>query len=260
MVDPLFKCIFLGSGASLHTADRQHVNLLFKTNETSVMIDANGDSVRRLWMSDISHLDLHHMILTHYYVDHILGAVDVLFQRYVMSFGNDDIQPLNIYGTEKTLSVLENMISALDSDYSAFYTLHEIPHEQYKFVIDDLQFNTFPVDHGDMPTIGMRAQSVLIDRGFVYSADTTPCPNVFNAIQPNDILIHECLDHNLDEHPMHTTLKQLTDVVPQLNVSKVYLVHMYPDMQANEDSIQKELDKTFNGQIVFAHDMEHVSV
>ena len=271
------KLTFLGSGASLHSAERQHVNLMLETKneptgDSCLLIDANGDTMRRILKAGRDSTALKHIFLTHDHQDHILGLPDLIFQNVVKGhYGEAPHAPeINIYGLQSTLKTAQNLLEAgiygpLSSKEKVTeicsLKFHSLPNERSERNIGDFVVQSFPVEHDKKPCLGLRVAAKGSSKGMVYSADTSPCDNINEHLSPGDLLVHECYHHTIETLPNHTTFFQIKRLAAGAWADhSVYLVHMSPAMQMEESSLTRELDDLFGGRVQFAHDMQSVKV
>ena len=76
----MFDLTFLGTSASVPSADRNQPGLLVEAGGHRIMIDCGEGSQRQLLRSGAGFRRLDRLLLTHGHFDHVLG-IPVCFQR-----------------------------------------------------------------------------------------------------------------------------------------------------------------------------------
>src|ERR1700749_96657 len=69
----MFDLTFLGTSASVPSADRNHPGLLVEAGGHRIMIDCGEGTQRQLLRSGAGFRRLDRLLLTHAYLDHLLG-------------------------------------------------------------------------------------------------------------------------------------------------------------------------------------------
>ena len=69
----MFELIFLGTSASVPSADRSHPSLLVEGGGRRIMVDCGEGTQRQLLRSGVGFRRLDRLLLTHGHFDHVLG-------------------------------------------------------------------------------------------------------------------------------------------------------------------------------------------
>src|SRR6201987_6011487 len=87
--------VFLGTAASMPTAQRSPAALLVRRGSDRVLFDCGEGTQRQLQRSTIGLPDLQEIFLTHYHADHFLGLPGML---KTFALRGRDETPLTVYG------------------------------------------------------------------------------------------------------------------------------------------------------------------
>src|SRR5881392_2970678 len=134
--------VFLGTSASLPTAQRGTSALLVRRGGERLLFDCGEGTQRQLLQSSVGLVDLHEVFLTHFHADHFLGLPGML---KTFALRGRDV-PLTVYGPpglRELFDILRRIVGKLT------YTLElvvvaagdALPRDGYKLLV-------FPVAHG----------------------------------------------------------------------------------------------------------------
>ncbi len=110
MLPPLFKnmkLVFLGTGGSYPTPNRNVPCSALKYDGDILLFDCGEGSQRQLMMSSLSFMKVKKIFISHFHGDHFLG-IPGLVQSMNM---NDRDEPLEIYGPQGSSSLIKGLIS-----------------------------------------------------------------------------------------------------------------------------------------------------
>src|ERR1700692_4483416 len=119
----MFDLTFLGTSASVPSADRNHPSLLVEAGGHRVMVDCGEGTQRQLLRSGAGFRRLDRLLLTHGHFDHVLG-IPGLFST-LRSQQSADTMP--IYGGPGTLDVAARMLAGPWGDGRAPVALEGVP-------------------------------------------------------------------------------------------------------------------------------------
>jgi ribonuclease BN (tRNA processing enzyme) len=96
----------------------------------------------------------------------------------------------------------------------------------------------------------------------VYTGDTEPCKEVMELAEGADVLIHECSFPLGFPMTNHTTPDMLTLMMEEhpLTAGRLYLTHLYPQMQGHYREATGHIKKYYKGEVVIAKDLMVVEV
>ena len=141
------KVIFLGTAASKPSKDRGLSSIAIQYKSDVVLFDC-GENAQRQMISLIKPSKISSIFLTHFHGDHILGIPGLLM---TMSL-NERKDPLSIYGPEKTVYFIKNLLRG--GYFGISFDVH-IKELKDKDVVDfeDFYIQAFETKHG-IPSLG----------------------------------------------------------------------------------------------------------
>src|ERR1700722_2768869 len=119
----MFDLTFLGTSASVPSADRNHPSLLIEAGGHRVMVDCGEGTQRQLLRSGAGFRRLGRLLLTHGHFDHVLG-IPGLFSTLRLRHSSD---LMTIHGGQGTLDVVVRMLACLWGEGRSSIRLELIP-------------------------------------------------------------------------------------------------------------------------------------
>jgi ribonuclease Z len=152
----MFALTFLGTSASVPSAERNHPALLVEAGSHRVLVDCGEGTQRQLLRSGVGFRRLDRILLTHGHFDHMLG-VPGLFSTLRLRRSEDT---MTIHGSPGTLDVVVRMLAGLWGEGRAPIPLELIPLTKGR-VLDagDFTIGCFPVRHRDTDSFGFSFES-----------------------------------------------------------------------------------------------------
>ena len=142
----MFDLTFLGTSASVPSADRNHPGLLVEAGGRRIMVDCGEGTQRQLLRSGAGFRRLDRLLLTHGHFDHALG-IPGLFSTLRLRQSSD---LMTIHGGPGTLDVVVRMLAGLWGEGRAPIPLELIPlSEGQVFDAGEFTVDCFPVRHRD---------------------------------------------------------------------------------------------------------------
>jgi ribonuclease Z len=149
----MFELTFLGTSASVPSADRNHPGLLVRAGRHRILVDCGEGIQRQLLRSGTGFRRLDRILLTHGHFDHILGIPGLFSTLRLRS----SAEIMSVHGSPGTLDVVVRMLAGLWGEGRApiplqFVTLTRGP------VLDAGEFtiDCFPVRHRDTDSFGFQ--------------------------------------------------------------------------------------------------------
>jgi ribonuclease Z len=152
----MFALTFLGTSASVPSAERNHPALLVEAGSKRILIDCGEGTQRQLLRSGAGFRRLDRILLTHGHFDHVLG-IPGLFSTLQLRQTAD---VMTIHGGPGTLDVVARMPAGLWGEGRAPIPVEFMPLTEGQ-VIDagDFTINCFSVRHRDTDSFGFSFQS-----------------------------------------------------------------------------------------------------
>src|SRR6185295_12192435 len=111
----MFALTFLGTSASVPSAERNHPALLVEAGNQRLLVDCGEGTQRQLLWSGAGFRRLDRILLTHGHFDHVLG-IPGLFSTLRL---RQSAEPITIHGSAGTLDVVVRMLAGLWGDRRA---------------------------------------------------------------------------------------------------------------------------------------------
>jgi ribonuclease Z len=152
----MFALTFLGTSASVPSAERNHPGLLVEAGSHRILVDCGEGTQRQLLRSGAGFRRLDRLLLTHAHLDHVLG-IPGLFSTLRLRQSTD---AMIIHGSAGTLDVVVRMLAGLWGEGRAPIPLDLVPLTGGQ-VIDAGGFSVrcFPVRHRDTDSFGFSFES-----------------------------------------------------------------------------------------------------
>jgi ribonuclease Z len=147
----MFELIFLGTSASVPSAERNHPGLLITFGAQRVLVDCGEGTQRQLLKAGVGFRRLHRLLLTHDHFDHLLGIPGL-----VATLGlYQNAETMVINGGPRTLQVVANVLRGFWSDSHAPIPLELAPlSAAQRIAMDGFTITCVPVQHRDTDSFG----------------------------------------------------------------------------------------------------------
>ena len=147
----MFDLTFLGTSASVPSADRNHPGLLVSTGNTRILVDCGEGTQRQLLRNGAGFRRLRRLLLTHGHLDHILGIPGLLSTMGTQQ----SMERLVINGGPHTLQVVVRMLAGLWGEGQAPVPLELVAMSDVAVIQEDrFTITAFPVRHRDTDSFG----------------------------------------------------------------------------------------------------------
>ena len=103
----MFALTFLGTSASVPSAERNHPGLLVETGSHRILVDCGEGTQRQLLRSGAGFRRLDRLLLTHAHFDHVLGIPGLLS---TLRLQQSAAGAMTIHGGPRTLDVVDRML------------------------------------------------------------------------------------------------------------------------------------------------------
>ena len=152
----MFDLTFLGTSASVPSAERNHPGLLVGAGSERILVDCGEGTQRQLLRSGAGFRRLDRLLLTHGHFDHVLGIPGLLSTLRAQQ----SAEIMRIHGGPRTLDIVARMFAGLWDQGRAPIALELLPLAEGQ-VIDAGEFTVhcFPVHHRDTDSFGFTFES-----------------------------------------------------------------------------------------------------
>jgi ribonuclease Z len=147
----MFELVFLGTSASVPSAERNHPALLVTHGATRVLIDCGEGTQRQLLRAGVGFRRLNRLLLTHGHFDHVLGIPGLL-----ATLGLHDVsETLVINGGPRTLRIVSEILAGFWGHEPAPIPIDLSPVEAgQNFQMSGFSIACFPVSHRGTDSFG----------------------------------------------------------------------------------------------------------
>jgi ribonuclease Z len=154
----MFDLTFLGTSASVPSAERNHPSVLVEAGSHRIMIDCGEGTQRQLLRSGAGFRRLDRILLTHGHFDHVLG-IPGLFSTLRLRQSD---QPMTIHASPGTLDVVVRMLAGLWGEGRAPIPLELVALAAGQiFDAGEFTIGCFPVRHRDTDSFGFSFESAV---------------------------------------------------------------------------------------------------
>jgi ribonuclease Z len=147
----MFALTFLGTSASVPSAERNHPGLLVEAGAHRILVDCGEGTQRQLLRSGAGFRRLDRILLTHGHLDHVLG-IPGLFSTLRLRQSQD---LMTVHGSPGTLEIVDRMLAGLWGEGRAPIPLELVPLRTGQ-VLDagDFTIGCFPIRHRETDSFG----------------------------------------------------------------------------------------------------------
>ncbi|TQF40619.1 ribonuclease Z [Bradyrhizobium sp. UNPF46] len=152
----MFALTFLGTSASVPSAERNHPALLVEAAGQRMLVDCGEGTQRQLLRSGAGFRRLDRILLTHAHLDHVLG-IPGLFSTLRLRQG---AEVMTVHGGPATLETVVQMLAGLWGAGRAPLSVEFVALAAGRFIdAGDFVVDCFPVRHRDTDSFGFVFQS-----------------------------------------------------------------------------------------------------
>ena len=270
------RVVMLGTGTPRPNTDRSGPATAIVVGDRAYLVDFGPGVVRRAaaaqrnGIAALEPTKISVAFLTHLHSDHTAGYPDLLLTPWV--FGRKQLDVYGPEGTEEMTQYLlmayrrdiENRTNGMERAGPLVVHAHDVrPGVVYKD--DRVTVKAFPVPHGELAPQAFGYRFETPDRVIVISGDTSPSDEVVANCQPCDVLIHEVQlpSYNVESMPdwpayrarYHTTTDQLAALANRAKPGLLVVYHTAA-AEAGLQEILREIQRTYHGKVVIAHDLD----
>ncbi len=154
----MFDLTFLGTSASVPSAERNHPSILVEAGSHRILVDCGEGTQRQLLRSGAGFRRLDRILLTHGHFDHVLG-IPGLFSTLRLRQTHD---LMTIHASPGTLDVVVRMLAGLWGEGHAPIPIELVPLATGQVLnADDFTIGCFPIRHRDTDSFGFSFQSQI---------------------------------------------------------------------------------------------------
>jgi ribonuclease Z len=152
----MFAITFLGTSASVPSAERNHPALLVEAGTHRILVDCGEGTQRQLLRSGAGFRRLDRLLLTHGHFDHVLGIPGPFSTLRL----RQSAEVTRIHGSPGTLDVVVRMLAGLWGEGRPPIPLEFVPLTEGQVLdADAFTIHCFPVRHRDTNSFGFSFES-----------------------------------------------------------------------------------------------------
>jgi len=138
------QIVFLGTGGSWPSPERNVSALAVKKGREIVLFDCGEGTQRQLMISSVSFMQIKRIFITHYHGDHFLGLPGLIQS---MSLNNREA-PLDVYGPEGTIDIVQALLEQGYFESKYVIKLHDVyPEDVLDFEDDGYTIRVAEANH-----------------------------------------------------------------------------------------------------------------
>lgn len=141
------KLVFLGTGGSWPSRERNVSSIAMKMNGEIILLDCGEGTQRQLMQSSLSFMKIKKILISHFHGDHFLGVPGLIQSMYL----NERSEPLEIFGPKGTSYIINSLLS-LGYFNPTFDIITQDLKDKDIIVCEDYEIKIRSVDHG-VPTL-----------------------------------------------------------------------------------------------------------
>jgi ribonuclease BN (tRNA processing enzyme) len=236
------KITVLGEYAPYPAAGGATAGYLVQTEAGNILIDC-GSGVLSVLTKYISLTDLNAVIITHYHADHVADLGVLQYAVMVDRMLGNRTEPLHVYANLEPAAKFQEVTYQND--------VTGIPiHPASKIELCGTAVEFANTKHA-MPCLAVAVTHK--GKKFVFSGDTTVCPEIERIAADADLFICEASWLEKDKGPEavgHLTAREAGEIAKRANVKKLLLTHIYPEY--NREELRKEAKSSFGEEVAVA--------
>jgi len=253
------EIIILGSGTTVPLAERASPSIALLIDKVFILLDIGPGTVRQLAVAGLAHETIDYIAVSHLHPDHTADLIHLIFAtRYPPVLKKR--KPFTTIGPRGFSRFLE----LLKKPYGTWLDLPAGLMEMEELHIDRKdrrRFNGFtllsaPVRH-TAQSIGFKIEDSL-GKSVVYSGDTGYCEEMVDLAKDADLLILESSFPDGHGKEGHLTPSQAGEIATRSGAKRLVLTHFYPECLRTD--IDAQCRKTYQGELILATDLMHVSL
>lgn len=252
--------IFIGTGGSVATIERDNTSFLLLDQENVVMIDCPGSVIQKLKKARIDPRSVHTLIVTHIHPDHIYGLPSLVHSLMLHEC------VIEILGSEMSVNFCAKLLDLfhLRSEkikcHVNFIPIME--GENYR-ISPSLACSFHKVPHSPSSmAVGFHQSEEMME--LFYSGDTPRYPELLQRMKNLDFLVHDCSAPSrfFEEYPslysMHTDSLTLGEMANEAGVKHLIPCHFFGELEYSLEEIEEEIRKNFRGELTIPEDFSRI--
>ena len=257
------RIIILGAGTIIPTRERFGSSILLETSLGGILLDIGPGTIEKLRRIGYDLEMINRILITHFHVDHVSDLLPFLKLRALSrkNYGKFE-EVIDIYGPRGLNDFIEDLLIKnrflsylMNLDVLRDVRLHEC-WDGVAVSYDGFEIRSTPVEHFNGVAYRVRVDGIDL----VYSGDTVPDERLIRLAENVDVLIHECSYPSGQKLGKHTADDELIEIVSRIRPRITIVVHLYPEMEENVQSLSESLRKASGGLVYVPSDLDVIKV
>jgi ribonuclease BN (tRNA processing enzyme) len=253
---------FLGTGSAMPTGERMQTGLLLEPtggeDADPLLVDCGSGALHSLAATGTGYEGVDTVLLTHHHLDHVSDLLPLMKARWLAG-----AESLRVVGPPGTGELVEGLLEV--HDYMADRLdlhLREVNPEDAPFDLAGYRVDAAETVHS-MYCHAYRFRVAGADEdapAFTFSGDSEATDRLADFADGSAVLAHDCSfpdEVDVDNHP---TPSSLGETLAGHEFGRVYLTHLYPHTEGNEEAMLESLGAAYDGEARFAEDGLTVTV
>jgi ribonuclease BN (tRNA processing enzyme) len=242
------------------TGERFQTGLLVQSGDSRLLVDCGSGALHGLARTNVGYEHVDTILLSHHHLDHVSDLMPLLKARWL-----DGQESMTVMGPEGTPSLVRDLLD-----------VHEYMQDRLDLTLETVG----PTGDGDPHGIAGFDVSAMATRhsmpclayrfepqdeagpAFVFSGDSEAFPELIEFADGAAVLAHDCSFPDGVEVSNHPTPTQLGEALAaaDADLGRVYLTHLYPHTEGNQEAMLQSIGRHYDGDVRFARDGLSVDV
>ena len=252
--------LFIGTGGSVATEDRDNTSFLLVGHDTVAMIDCPGSVVQKLKKAQVNPRKVHSLLVTHIHPDHIYGLPSLIHSLML------DECLINLYGSAESVDFCRNLLDLFHLRDEKIKTRVDFipldPGQDFQLT-ESLRCTSFEVPHSSS-SLAFHFRFEREKKELFYSGDTPLEPLLFKQAEGKDYLIHDCSAPSRffkmypSLHEMHTHSLDLGSHSQSSSIKCLIPCHFFGELEFSLSEIENEIRENYKGKLIIPNDYEKI--
>lgn len=258
----MIELIFLGTGGSVATCERDNTSFVIRLDQKIVLVDCPGSLVQKLKKLSLDPFEVNSILVSHVHPDHIYGLPSFIHSLMLKE------GLIRILGSKETILFCRRLLDLFElQDKSIKIRVDFIPLEPGKNfqLSDSLEVICLQVTHSK-PSLAFLFHLEEGQKELIYSGDTAPHPSLFQEAKGIDYLIHDCSAPSrfFIQYPslqtMHTNSLELGKLSQKAGVKCLIPCHFFGEVEFSLSEIEEEIRQSYKGRLIIPRDFEKIEL